>query len=540
MQKKKTHIKFVKWVDSKSVILATLLVGILLLIAGMFLPVPNIAWLEKLNDLGSENGLTLYLSQLSFTFITISVMSVLSDSSNIIYWENIVERKLIQPKWSCFYAYTTYSFATVLFGGIAGIMGLSLLFMMLFILDILTLMALTFSMIDVYFRHGEKAEMLEREFISFVTDPDEDFKRADKDRAEYRRISNGLKTNTVLAFRNYDVATIYENLGFYARNAQYIPESDFYVLFKCVDEININDFLSFVEEYSFYGINDRTYSDEKFNSLTSLMTRGTSLFSVIFDEKVFPKFAVSMDSNAAERLFLAYRGYLIRTRDAMKATNPEYDRKENGPATFHCRFTLLRTLMNEAMAHRKYILDAFVYAFGDTNVITNYGDNNGDNSLWKCYIHDLPEDPDEAEDIFDSLSDVNRIMYGYSYPDYLDKVSEHNLIRIERTGDSGEGVNGPDWDTPSHDAPYVVMEDYEGDGQLELVDDDSDEEDDDESDGESDIRFDDEDFPPEVEPGEWPPESDSSGLYTLEGSENYARSSDWGKRNDGDIEHKDW
>lgn len=111
------------------------------IVLGMLFPMPDIFLLEKLRTIGSENGLTLYLSQLSFTFITISVMSVLSDSSNIIYWENIVDRKLIQPKWYCFYAYTTYSFATVLFGGLAALFDFSLLFMLLFIFDILILKA---------------------------------------------------------------------------------------------------------------------------------------------------------------------------------------------------------------------------------------------------------------------------------------------------------------------------------------------------------------------------------------------------------------
>lgn len=527
---KKSRKKLNQWVRGKSVILTTLIIGVVLFFLAVFLPLPNFSILKKLADLGSENGLTLYLSQLSFTFITISVMSVLSDSSNIIFWENIVDRKLIQPKWYCFYAYTTYSFATVLFGGMAALFGFSFLFMLLFIFDILVLMALTFSMIDVYFRHSEKAEMLEREFIKLATTPDDEFKRWEKDRAEYRRITNGLKTNTVLAFRNYDVSTIYENLGFYARNAQYIPESDFYVLFKCVDEININDFLTFVDEYSFYGINDRTHAGENFNSITELMTRGTSLFSVIFDEQIFPKLAVSMDDNAAERLFYAYRQYLIRTRDAMKATNPEYDRKKNGPATFYCRGILLRTLMSEAKAHRKYILNAFYRAFEDTNVITNYGDNDDDRFAWECFIDELPEDKDEAEDIFYSLSSVNEIMYGNSCPEFLEDILKYNPIGQLAYGFSKDSDFKPEWQIMETEESDLLTDDSCDDGYLTNL----------EEDDESDIHFDEDDGIPEVAPGEWPPESDRAGFYTAEGRMNYSRSTQWGRINDGDIDPKDW
>lgn len=518
-KKKKNNrfVRFGKWISGKSVIIVTLITGITLLLLAAFLPLPEWDFFKKIQELGAKNALTLYLSQLSFTFITISVMSVLSDSSNIIYWENIVDRKLIQPKWNCFYAYTTYSFSTVIFGGIAGLFGLHFLFMALFALDVCILMALTFSMIDVYFRHGEKAEMLEKEFRELVTKPDEHYDRWEKDNSEYSRMTNGLKTNTVLALRDYDASTIYENLNFYARNASYITESDFSTIFKCVNEININDFLIFFEEYS--GKEFSYYYDtEEYNSLTGMMSRSQSVFSIVFDQSVFPKFTDSMDYNMALRLFEAYRRHLTRTRDIMKETKPDYDRKKDGPATFYSRMILLDTLLDEAKRHKEFVLRAFVQAFEETNILSNYGPCEDDGAMWSLFLDSLPEDDDEAEKIFGSLSDVIEIMYGRRMPEVLEKELQYSPVRKhDVVSDQKDFFNSDDWGYGGVSFDSREYADDEEDDEEEYTDE--------EETSKSD---------------EWPPESDSCSINTLRGGLNYAMSEQWGRINDGDIDPKDW
>lgn len=39
-----------------------------------------------------------YLSQVSLSFITISIMSILSDKENTLYWENLSDKNLIRPR----------------------------------------------------------------------------------------------------------------------------------------------------------------------------------------------------------------------------------------------------------------------------------------------------------------------------------------------------------------------------------------------------------------------------------------------------------
>lgn len=226
--------------------MTTLGVGVAVILVGILLKnvfgfdisqVSGDSFLGKLYMLGSDNGLTLYLSQLSFTFITISVMSVLSDASVVIYWENIVKKKLIEPVWSCFHAYTTYSFGTVIFGGIAALAGLPLIFILFFVTDIIVLMALTFSMIDVHFRHDEKARKLEDEFKKLVLTQEAPMDVLKNNYEKYLKITSKLRTNTILALKNYDSPTAEENFKFYARNAAYIPQRDFEAITaSCMDK----------------------------------------------------------------------------------------------------------------------------------------------------------------------------------------------------------------------------------------------------------------------------------------------------------------
>lgn len=103
-----------------------------------------------------------YGGQLSLTFITISVMSVLSDKSVIIYWENIAEARLIKPLFGCFASYTTYSITATVGAGISVILNNGLAFAVFFCINILVLILLTLTMVNVYFGREEKKRTLEQ------------------------------------------------------------------------------------------------------------------------------------------------------------------------------------------------------------------------------------------------------------------------------------------------------------------------------------------------------------------------------------------
>ncbi len=109
----------------------------------------------------SLNDMTEYYAAiLSLTFISISVMGVLSDKTVVIYWENVAESKLIKPVFFSFAAYTFYSVGAAICSGICLLLGASVAFLTFGAINIVTIIALTFTMVDVYYdREGKKAKL---------------------------------------------------------------------------------------------------------------------------------------------------------------------------------------------------------------------------------------------------------------------------------------------------------------------------------------------------------------------------------------------
>ena len=140
--------------NKKSVLIKTTLLGIVVFGLGLWVPdfwgftIPALA-------IGGDL-LGHYTAILSLTFISISVMSMLSDRSVVIYWENIAEGKLIKPVFGSFAAYTYYSMGAALAAGVCVALGNTTAFIFFCIADILSLVLLTFTMVDVYYDRENK------------------------------------------------------------------------------------------------------------------------------------------------------------------------------------------------------------------------------------------------------------------------------------------------------------------------------------------------------------------------------------------------
>jgi len=115
---------------------------------------------------GSEDLFGYYTAQLSLTFISISVMSVLSDGSVLIYWVNASEDRLIKPTFTSFAAYTYYSIGATVGSGLAVFAGHAPLFFSFFIADIIILILLTVSIIDVYFGKEKTKKKLRKNLVT--------------------------------------------------------------------------------------------------------------------------------------------------------------------------------------------------------------------------------------------------------------------------------------------------------------------------------------------------------------------------------------
>lgn len=226
------------------IVFAALLVGLVLFLGMQYVTrlVPD--FVDKLDVLIGDNYMDIYLSQLSLTFITITITSSLSDNSNIIYWENIAEKKLIRPFWTCFLSYTIYSFVTILYATVAYfVMEEHLSFLVFFFVDVLVLVLLTLNMVDVYYNRDAKKKKLEKEFIAVAKD-------LEHRREEYDAIILGLREHTINARIENNFELVKENLLFIANNYAYFNAVDnehykvgnMEFIFSCLDDNSLDIF----------------------------------------------------------------------------------------------------------------------------------------------------------------------------------------------------------------------------------------------------------------------------------------------------------
>lgn len=179
-----------------------------------------------------------YGAQLSLTFITISVMSVLSDKSVVVYWENIAEAKLIKPLFGSFASYTAYSITATVGAGISALLGEHLAFLVFFALNIPVLILLTLTMVDVYYgREGKKTKLekcLQRnaaawqyvqQLQSIPEDWDLTFALSTKV-TNYRSHMLQLEHHLHQAITEHDMPYINELLALYGRNAHCFPSPE--------------------------------------------------------------------------------------------------------------------------------------------------------------------------------------------------------------------------------------------------------------------------------------------------------------------------
>lgn len=148
-------------------LLVALLCAAALLIGGIFLCFLEGAPLHSVEVwLGQRIGKDLfsyYTAQLSLTFITISVMTVLSEKSVVIYWENIAESRLIKPTFGCFAAFSWYSIIANIGAALGVFLRSCTVFTVFFATNILVLILLTNAIIDVYYGKDAKKKLLVRQ-----------------------------------------------------------------------------------------------------------------------------------------------------------------------------------------------------------------------------------------------------------------------------------------------------------------------------------------------------------------------------------------
>ncbi|MBE6960320.1 MAG: hypothetical protein E7448_06325 [Ruminococcaceae bacterium] len=146
--------------NKKSVLIKTTLIGLALV--GLPLWIPDFWGFTLPQVLPNADLLEYYAAILSLTFISISVMSMLSDRTVVIYWENIAEGKLIKPVFGSFAAFTYYSIGAAVGAGICVALNNTAAFLIFCCINIATIILLTYTMVDVYYdRDSKKARRVQ-------------------------------------------------------------------------------------------------------------------------------------------------------------------------------------------------------------------------------------------------------------------------------------------------------------------------------------------------------------------------------------------
>ncbi len=154
------------------------------------------------------NELELFLGQTSLTFLTVSVLSILSDNSRYIYWENIVEKQLISPPFRNFYAYCMYSFTALAFSLWSLVFREEELLGVYFVISLVILTIFALKMINVYRDDNTYCRKIEKEFEKYITNNEVDV---------IEEKFSVLHQKTMMALYGKDLKTVDRNLEFYKK-----------------------------------------------------------------------------------------------------------------------------------------------------------------------------------------------------------------------------------------------------------------------------------------------------------------------------------
>lgn len=169
-----------------------------------------------------------FLAQVSFTFISVSVLSILSDKSKRIYWKNLVEESLVLPKWRSFFSLSAYAFVALVGSLVAILLDNVISLTVFFAIGIVSISILSIKILIVYHDERGTRGKLENTYHSFLLSEVSWNDREERQEfvESYRYIWETMEINTHKAIQEEDYETVYSNLKFYCKNA-YTLTDDF-------------------------------------------------------------------------------------------------------------------------------------------------------------------------------------------------------------------------------------------------------------------------------------------------------------------------
>lgn len=153
-------------------------------------------------DLADDiNRFDLLFTQISVSFILISLVSVLSTTTNIVYWVDVSQYKLVKPKYTGFIDYASYILACLAVS-VACVLWKSNYVLIPFLYSIVLLAFLTIKMLGSYFARDSVKKELHDKFLVLKKN----------DISEYNRNRNILVENTYKEITSKDYKLIEENI----------------------------------------------------------------------------------------------------------------------------------------------------------------------------------------------------------------------------------------------------------------------------------------------------------------------------------------
>lgn len=113
---------------------------------------------SKLGMFARHMGYSDYLEILGIhyttVFLTTSLMSTLGESADFVYYENIIDKTLLEPNGFDFYSLSVYAFLTIVVSTVATVVRSPYVFLLSFVVGIATVIFLFFKMVGIYFRRS--------------------------------------------------------------------------------------------------------------------------------------------------------------------------------------------------------------------------------------------------------------------------------------------------------------------------------------------------------------------------------------------------
>lgn len=101
--------------------------------------------------------------QYTTVFLTTSLMSTLGENADYVYYENIIDRTLLEPNGLDFHSLSVYAFLTIAASTVAAVIRSPYIFLSSFVLGIFTITFLFFKMVKIYFQRSRWEKIIYKE-----------------------------------------------------------------------------------------------------------------------------------------------------------------------------------------------------------------------------------------------------------------------------------------------------------------------------------------------------------------------------------------